>query len=105
MMEHSDVAFIVDNEALYDICRRNLGIERPTYTKLNRLLAQCISSVTASLSFDGALNVDLTEFKTNLVPYPSIHFPLCAFPPFISAEIAYQEQLSVAEIKNYVIEN
>merc|ERR1712042_10752 len=64
MMEHSDVAFMVDNEALYDICRRNLGIERPTYTNLNRLLAQCISSVTASLRFDGALNVDLTEFKT-----------------------------------------
>ncbi|ETO31401.1 Alpha-tubulin [Reticulomyxa filosa] len=59
MMEHSDVAFMVDNEALYDICRRNLGIERPTYTNLNRLLAQCISSVTVSLRFDGALNVDL----------------------------------------------
>jgi len=57
MMEHSDVAFMVDNEALYDICRRNFGIERPTYTTLNRLLAQCISSVTASLRFDGALNV------------------------------------------------
>ena len=52
-----------DNEALYDICRRNLDIERPTYTNLNRLLAQIISSLTASLRFDGALNVDITEFK------------------------------------------
>ena len=67
MLEHSDVAFLVDNEALYDICRRNLDIERPTYTNLNRLLAQCISSITASLRFDGQLNVDLTEFQTNLV--------------------------------------
>ena len=38
-----------DNEALYDICRRNLDIERPTYTNLNRLIAQIISSLTASL--------------------------------------------------------
>merc|ERR1712048_445530 len=104
MMEHSDVAFMVDNEALYYICRRNLGIERPTYTNLNRLLAQCISSVTASLRFDGALNVDLTEFQTNLVPYPRIHFPLCSFAPVISAEIAYHELLSVAEISNSVFE-
>ncbi len=26
MVDHSDVAFMVDDKALYDICRRNLGI-------------------------------------------------------------------------------
>uniref|UniRef100_A0A2I3HM47 Tubulin alpha chain n=1 Tax=Nomascus leucogenys TaxID=61853 RepID=A0A2I3HM47_NOMLE len=68
-LEHSDCAFMVDNEAIYDICRRNLDIERPTYTNLNRLISQIVSSITASLHFDGALSVDLTEFQTNLVPY------------------------------------
>merc|ERR1712136_326694 len=63
-LEYSDCAFMVDNEAIYDICRRNLDIERPTYTNLNRLMGQIVSSITASLRFDGALNVDLTEFKT-----------------------------------------
>ena len=62
-LEHSDCAFIVGNEAIYDICRRNLDIERPTYTNLNRLIGQIVSSITASLRFDGALNVDLTEFQ------------------------------------------
>ena len=56
---------MVDNEAVYDICRRNLDIERPTYTNLNRLMGQIVSSITASLRFDGALNVDLTEFQVN----------------------------------------
>merc|ERR1712096_267543 len=36
-LEHSDCAFMVDNEAIYDICRRNLDIDRPTYINLNRL--------------------------------------------------------------------
>ena len=75
VLEHADVTFLVDNEAIYDICRRNIDLARPTYTNLNRLIAQIVSSITASLRFDGALNVDLTEFQTNLVPYPRIHFP------------------------------
>jgi len=104
MLEFTDVAFMVDNEAMYDICRRNLDIERPTYTNLNRLIAQCISSLTASLRFEGQLNVDLTEFQTNLVPYPRISFPLCSFAPVIAAEKAYHERLTVAEITNSVFE-
>ena len=86
-MEHSDCAFMVDNEAIYDLCRRNLGIERPNYINLNRLICQIVSSITASLRFDGALNVDLNEFQTNLVPYPRIHFPLVS-----TAAVYYQSE-------------
>ena len=104
LLEHTDVVVVLDNEAIYDICKRSLNIEKPTYTNLNRLIAQVISSITASLRFDGALNVDITEFQTNLVPYPRIHFMLSSYAPVISSEKAFHEQLSVSEITNSAFE-
>jgi len=98
LLEHTDVCVILDNEAVYDICQKNLNISCPSYSNLNKLIAQVISSLTASLRFDGALNVDVTEFQTNLVPYPRIHFMLSSYAPVISAEKAYHEKLSVAEL-------
>ena len=44
-------------------------IEWPTYINHQAHLAG-LSSLTAPPRFDGALKVDITEFQTNLVPYP-----------------------------------
>jgi tubulin alpha len=104
LLEHTDVAFMLDNQAIYDICRRSLDIEKPNYTNLNRLVAQLISSLTASLRFEGSLNVDINEFQTNLVPYPRIHFMLCSYAPIISSDKAHHEHLSVPELTNSVFE-
>jgi len=104
LLEHTDVALMLDNEAIYDICKRNLNIQTPSYTNLNRLTAQVVSSLTASLRFDGALNVDINEFQTNLVPYPRIHFMLCSYAPVLSADRSLHEGLSVNELTTAVFE-
>ena len=97
-MEFMDVVFLVDNQAIYDICQNSLEVSFPMYNNLNRLIAQITSSITSSLRFDGALNVDLNEFQTILVPYPRIHFPLAAYNPVIPALKAEYAQASVDEI-------
>ena len=56
------------------------------------------SSMTASLRFDGALNVDLSEFQTNLVPYPRIHFMLSSYSPIRDSCKCYHEQHSTKDI-------
>jgi len=35
-LENCDVAFLVDNQAIYNICSEKLDVKRPTYTNLNR---------------------------------------------------------------------
>ena len=104
LLEHTDVAVMLDNEAIYDICRKSLSIQKPTYLNLNRIIAQTISSLTASLRFEGALNVDINEFQTNLVPYPRIHFMLSSYAPVISKERSFHEEGSVMEITSEAFE-
>jgi len=104
LLENTDISFMFDNEAIYDICKNNLKIKKPSYTNLNQLIAQVISSLTASLRFAGSLNVDLNEFQTNLVPYPRIHFMLSSYAPIFSSEMASQEKSTVKQISNSAFE-
>jgi hypothetical protein len=60
-------------------------------------VALCISSLTTSFRFDGALNVDITEFQTNLVPHPRIHFMLTLYAPIISEKADHEQPKKQAE--------
>jgi len=104
LLEHTDVTFTMENSALASICKSKLDITTPTFTSMNRLVAMALSGITASLRYDGALNVDLTEFQTNLVPYPRIHFVVNSLGPILSPEDGYSTQLSIAEITNSLFE-
>jgi len=96
-LEHSDCSFMVDNEAIYDICRRNLGIERPNYENLNRLIAQGIPSpffshVSSLITSSRVINHCLSPLRRlsqrrsqripdQLGPLPSHPFPSRSLRP------------------------
>jgi tubulin alpha len=89
---------LLDNEAIYGISQKNLDVKRPSYENLNRLIAKVISSMTASLRFEGEMNVDLNEFQTNLVPFPRLHFMTSSMSPIQSKAKADNDSFTVQKI-------
>ncbi|CAK0812000.1 unnamed protein product [Prorocentrum cordatum] len=63
LVENADECFLLDNEALYDICFRTLKLTTPTYGDLNHLVSAAISGVTTCLRFPGQLNCDLRKIQ------------------------------------------
>ena len=94
LLDHTEISVLLDNEAIYEICQKNLDIKRPSYDVLNRLIAKATSSMTASLRFEGELNVDPNKFQTNLEPFPRLHFRITAMAP-----ITTQDKQEMAEIE------
>jgi len=104
LLDHTEVSIVLDNEAIYSICQKQLEKPRPSYLELNIIIAKVVSSMTAALRFDGELNVDLGEFQTNLVPFPRLHFMTTALAPVISSKKAQHEAQTVREITDHVFQ-
>jgi len=104
LAEHADCVMPVENQALMDIvgsigasrdrCDARSGSAltgvdgavvggrggRP-WDAMNGIAANLLLNLTAGARFDGALNVDINEVTTNLVPFPKMHFLLSAMSP------------------------
>jgi len=104
LLDHTEVSVVLDNEAIYAICQKQLDNDRPSYDDLNQIIAKVISSMTAALRFDGELNVDLGEFQTNLVPFPRLHFMTTGLAPVISKKKSGHEAQTVREITDHVFQ-
>jgi len=104
LLDHTEVSLMLDNEAIYEICQKQLDIARPSYSDLNIIISKVVSSMSAALRFDGEANVDLGEFQTNLVPFPRLHFMTTALAPVISKNKSSHEAQSVREITDHVFQ-
>lgn len=93
-----ELGFIMDNEAVFDILKVKLGVQRPSFGHINRLISQVVSGLTCPLRFKGSLQGDMIEFQTNLIAYPRLHFPLVTFSPIITSDHAIFESLNTCEM-------
>ncbi|XP_075898078.1 tubulin alpha-1B chain-like isoform X2 [Nelusetta ayraudi] len=103
-MEPSDVLFLFENEAVFNICSTHLGIQSPTFKDVNRLISRIISSMTAAQRFGGSPRLTFNEIVNNLVPYPRYHFAAASYAPAISPQMIGFFQDSVYDLATSCID-
>ena len=97
-MDDIDISMLLDNEALFDIYKRNLEVKSPTLHDINKLVAQVVSCFSAGTRFRSFVNNDITTMQTNLCPYPRIHFPMCSISPVSCHKKSSHETNTTIEI-------
>lgn len=70
LIENADMSYVIDNEALQNICNYSLKLTNPSYADLNHLVSLTMSGITTCLRFPGQLNADLRKLAVNMVPFP-----------------------------------
>ena len=98
LMESADIVQVLDNEALYEICLKVLGLTKPTYGDMNHIIASAMSGMTCSLRFPGQINCDLRKLAVNLIPFPRMHFLMTGIAPLSSRACPNLVSLSVPEL-------
>ncbi|CAH1996650.1 unnamed protein product [Acanthoscelides obtectus] len=98
LIEASDETYIIDNEALHDICYRTLKLSAPSYGDLNHLICAVMAGVTTCIRFPGQLNADLRKIQVNMVPFPRLHFFIPGFAPLTSRGNAPYRAITVPEL-------
>lgn len=98
LVENADSVFVVDNEALHNICTKNLQQPTPSYANLNRLVSKVMAGVTCSLRFPGQLNADLRKLAVNLVPFPRLHFFAIGYAPILPTDDKGYRSVTVADL-------
>ncbi len=85
LLDHCDMTFVFDNEALRRTCASNLNIKYPSYEDLNELISRAASDITAGIRFEtGELN-DLNSLRTKLIPHPMLQFISVSMAPVTTA--------------------
>ena len=83
IIEDTDISFVIDNEALFNISQKVLKQKSPSFADLNWIMSLSMSGCTASLRFPGILNCDLRKLSVNLTPFPRLHFFTSSYAPLI----------------------
>mmetsp|Transcript_8227 Transcript_8227/g.16202 ORF Transcript_8227/g.16202 Transcript_8227/m.16202 type:complete len:336 (+) Transcript_8227:3576-4583(+) len=91
VLEKATAAVWLDNEALFEMCRRYFNIESPEFSDMNELIAQSVSDLTSSMRLGGTSLTSLADLINNLAPSPRLNLLLTSLAPILNAEKAHVE--------------
>ena len=108
LIQHTDLVFCLDNEALYKIAESQ-KISMPSYADLNALIADAMSSITAPLRFPSQ---DTNDFATlqamvnRFVPSENrdLHFLTVGLSPLRCDQAKQPDPLTASDAFNQVIQ-
>ena len=117
LLDHTELSLVLDNEAIYNLCRKKMKIEQPDHHAMNRLTRKVISSMTSMLRFPGYYN-DIFDYAYNCYRgWPRLHFQTLSIAPITSKKGKFDaiyksidespliKQLQVPPIVNEAIAN
>jgi tubulin beta len=104
LLDHSGICCLMDNEALYDICSRQMKLSTPTYGDLNNLVGSVMSGLTCGMRFPGLLNADLRTLAVNMVPFPRLHFFMTGVAPIMARGVPGQRAMTVPELTQQIFD-
>ena len=72
-----------DGNAATDCFTARTARSSTAWDDVNNIVAHLLTHVTASMRFEGQMNVDLNELATTLVPFPRLHFLQSSLSPLL----------------------
>jgi len=98
LTDETEMCVCMDNEALYDICTKQLKLKSPSYADMNHIIAAVMGGTTASLRFPGSLNSSLRKIATNMVHSPKLHFFTSSYAPLNSRKASAYSSSTVSKL-------
>lgn len=80
LCEYADCVFPVENSALMNFVHDKEDSKR-AFKQMNAVVANFLLDLTAGSRFPGQINVDLSEIKTNMIPYKNHKFLISGISP------------------------
>ena len=78
LTDNANITTILDNYAVYYLCKKQLWKKLPNYNTMNLFMSSLISSTTY-------FNSDLNTFQSSIVPFPRLHFLFGSMSPILKS--------------------